>query len=258
MRKLRLAPTKTDKAYRMMPHTLFISDLHLSEDEAHITQLFLSFCRNTAPKAEALYILGDLFEYWAGDDDRDTAFHQNIIHAISLISREGTPVFILHGNRDFLLDQAFAEACHATILPDPAMINLYGTPTLLTHGDALCTDDIAYQAFRKQVRDSDWRNNFLALPLSQRKAQIEHMRKMSEAQKQTKAVDIMDVNLAAVGELFRSQQYPVLIHGHTHRQKHHLHRVDGKSCERWVLGDWHKTGNALRCDAKGCSFTVIT
>lgn len=241
-----------------MPHTLFISDLHLSEDQPHITQLFLNFTCNTAPQADALYILGDLFEYWAGDDDRNTPFHQNIISAIHEVSQHGTPVFIMHGNRDFLMDELLAQDCKATILPDPTLIDLYGIPTLLTHGDALCTDDIEYQAFRKQVREPVWRNNFLSQPLAQRKATIEQLRKMSEEQKQTKAMDIMDVNQEAVAELFRSHHYPRMIHGHTHRQKHHLHRVDGKSCERWVLGDWHTTGNALRCDASGCSFQTIT
>jgi UDP-2,3-diacylglucosamine hydrolase len=240
-----------------MPHTLFISDLHLSEEEPHITQLFLDFTRDIAAAAEALYILGDLFEYWAGDDDRDTPFHRQIISAMREVSRRGTPLFIMHGNRDFLMDQQLAQACNATLLPDPTLVDLYGTPTLLTHGDALCTDDLAYQAFRQQVRQPAWRNHFLAQPLAQRKAQIEQLRKMSEEQKQSKAMEIMDVNLASVAELFRSHHYPRLIHGHTHRQKHHLHEVDGKTCERWVLGDWHKTGNALRCDKAGCSFQAI-
>jgi len=163
----------------------------------------------------------------------------------------------MHGNRDFLMDQQLAQDCQAIILPDPSIINLYGTPTLLTHGDAMCTDDKQYQAFRQQVRQPSWRNNFLTQPLAQRKATIEQLLKMSEAQKQTKAMDIMDVNLDAVAELFRSNHYPRMIHGHTHRQKQHHHDVDGKMCERWVLGDWHKTGNALRCDATGCRFEKI-
>lgn len=240
-----------------MPHTLFISDLHLSEEQPHITQLFLSFMRDVAPTAETLYILGDLFEYWAGDDDRHTAFHQSIIQAMSQLKQQGTAIFIMHGNRDFLMDEQLAKDCHASLLQDPSVIDLYGTPTLLTHGDALCTDDVAYQAFRKQVRASTWRNNFLAQPLQQRKAQIEQLRKMSEEQKQTKAMDIMDVNLDSVAELFREHQYPRMIHGHTHRQKHHLHEVDGKTCERWVLGDWHTTGNALKCDVTACHFQSI-
>ena len=241
-----------------MPHTLFISDLHLSEDQPHISRLFVNFAHNTATEAEALYILGDLFEYWAGDDDRNTPFHQEIIRAIRGVSQQGTPVFIMHGNRDFLMDKQFAQDCMATLLPDPTRIDLYGTPTLLTHGDALCTDDVQYQAFRKQVRAPEWRNNFLALPLAQRKAQIEQLRKMSEESKQTKAMDIMDVNLSAVADLFRTNHYPRLIHGHTHRQKHHQHEVNGKACDRWVMGDWHQTGNALKCDATDCSFQTVT
>lgn len=240
-----------------MPHTLFISDLHLSEEQTHITQLFLNFAGSLAPQADALYILGDLFEYWAGDDDRNTPFHLQIINALREVSRQGTALFIMHGNRDFLMDVQLAQDCNATLLADPTLINLYGAPTLLTHGDMLCTDDREYQAFRKQVRDPAWRNNFLAQPLAQRKAQIEQLRKMSEAQKQIKATDIMDVNPGAVAELFRSYHYSRIIHGHTHRQKHHLHEVDGNNCERWVLGDWHQTGNALRCDAAGCSFKTI-
>jgi len=240
-----------------MSHTLFISDIHLSESEPHLTRLFLNFMLHTAPGAEALYILGDLFEYWAGDDDRDTPFHQQIISAISKLSNTGTPVFIMHGNRDFLMDEQLAQACRATILQDPTLLNLYGTPTLLTHGDALCTNDAAYQEFRQQVRHPSWRENFLAQPLLQRKAQIEQLRKMSEDQKQIKSTEIMDVSQAAVADLFRAHHYPRLIHGHTHRQKHHQHEVDGKICDRWVLGDWHQTGNTLRCDAAGCHFQTI-
>lgn len=241
-----------------MPHTLFISDLHLCASQPLTTQLFVQLTRDIAPKADALYILGDLFEYWAGDDDLNAPFHQQVIAAIRALSKNGTPVYIMHGNRDFLMDEQLAQACHATLLQDPALLDLYGTPTLLTHGDALCTDDREYQAFRQQVRQPAWRNNFLAQPLTQRKAQIEQLRKMSEDQKQTKSMEIMDVNLAAVAELFRVHHYPRLIHGHTHRQKHHLHEVDGKTCDRWVLGDWHATGNALRCDAEGCAWETIS
>jgi UDP-2,3-diacylglucosamine hydrolase len=240
-----------------MPHTLFISDLHLSESESQITRLFLKFTRTIAPDTDSLYILGDLFEYWAGDDDLGTPFHQQILGAIREVSEQGTAVFIMHGNRDFLMDAELALACKANILPDASLIDLYGTPTLLSHGDALCTDDVQYQAFRKQVRESAWRAHFLSQPLVQRKAQIEQLRKMSEDQKQNKSMEIMDVNLDAVAELFRAYHYPRIIHGHTHRQKHHQHEVDGRSCHRWVLGDWHATGNALRCDAGGCQFEVI-
>jgi UDP-2,3-diacylglucosamine hydrolase len=240
-----------------MPHTLFISDLHLSEDQPHTTQVFLNFARTTAPKADALYILGDLFEYWAGDDDRNTPFHQKIIHALRGISQQSTPVYIMHGNRDFLMDTQLAQDSHAALLADPTLIDLYGTPTLLTHGDALCTGDVPYQEFRRQVRHPSWRNNFLAQPLAERKNQIEALRTMSENQKQAKAMDIMDVNPVAVADLFRSYHYPRMIHGHTHRRKHHLHEVDGKTCDRWVLGDWHETGNALWCEPGECKFYTI-
>jgi len=240
-----------------MPHSLFISDLHLCASQPHITRLFIRFARDIAPAADALYILGDLFEYWAGDDDMDEPLHQQIITALRELSQNDTRVFIMHGNRDFLMDEQLARACHATLLQDPTLIDLYGTPTLLTHGDALCTDDTGYQEFRKQVRQPAWRDSFLAQALSHRKAQIEQLRKMSEDQKQTKSLAIMDVNQTAVAGLFRAYHYPRLIHGHTHRQNHHVHRVDGKSCDRWVLGDWHETGNALRCDASGCNMLTV-
>lgn len=236
-----------------MPYTLFISDLHLSESEPHITRLFLNFTRDSIARADALYILGDLFEYWAGDDDLNTPFHRQITDALHALSSHGTQIFIMHGNRDFLMDQQLAQACRASLLPDPTLLDLYGTPTLLTHGDALCSDDTQYQTFRKKVRDPAWRSNFLAQPLLQRKAQIEEIRSISKSEKQSKSMDIMDVNQDAVAELLRSHNYPRLIHGHTHRPALHQHIVDGISCERWVLGDWHATGDALRCDAAGCS-----
>jgi UDP-2,3-diacylglucosamine hydrolase len=235
-------------------HTLFISDLHLSAKQPHITQVFLHFMRHTAPQAEALYILGDLFEYWAGDDDLDDPFHQQIIQALSAMAETGTRVCIMHGNRDFLMAEELAAACRATLLRDPVLIDLYGAPTLLSHGDALCTDDVAYQTFRRQVRDTTWQQQFLAQPLAQRKAQIEELRMRSESEKQTKDGNIMDVNAHAVADLLRAHHYPRLIHGHTHHLAHHLHHVDGHTCERWVLGDWGETGNALQCDTQGCRF----
>lgn len=235
-----------------MPHTLLISDLHLCDEQPHITQLFLNFTRDTAPKADALYILGDLFEYWAGDDDLDTPLHRKITAALHALASGGTPVFIMHGNRDFLMDARLAQACHATLLADPALLDLYGTPTLLSHGDALCTDDVQYQKFRRQVRDPQWRAAFLAQPLARRKAQIEEIRNISMSEKQSKSSEIMDVNEEAVARLLRSHRYPRLIHGHTHRPALHQHTVDGIACERWVLGDWHVTGDALLCDAHGC------
>jgi UDP-2,3-diacylglucosamine hydrolase len=145
-----------------------------------------------------------------------------------------------------------AQACKATLLDDPAQLDLYGTPTLLSHGDTLCTDDIEYQNFRTQVRDETFQKNFLAQPLAARKAHIEQLRQRSTLAKQHKDSVIMDVNDDAVTALLRTYHYPRLIHGHTHRPNRHEHNVDGRNCERWVLGDWYQQGSALRCDAQGC------
>lgn len=238
-------------------HSLFISDLHLSEQEPLCVALFLKFAALRAREAEALYILGDLFEYWAGDDDMDAPFNRKIVDALHELTNGGCRVYLMPGNRDLLMGKALMEATGATLLPDPALIDLYGMPTLLSHGDILCTDDIAYQDWRKVVNQPTWRSLFLTLPLSERKMQIKALRARSEKEKQAKRREIMDVNLNAVAELLRQHDYPRLIHGHTHRRGFALHNVDGKACERWVLGEWHSTGIALKCDAQGCSWEDI-
>lgn len=240
-----------------MPYSLFISDLHLCANRPDTTRLFHHFVQRSAPHAEALYILGDLFEYWAGDDDLDTPLHLEITGALRALSKQGTRIFIMHGNRDFLMDSELAEACDATLLADPTLLDLYGTPTLLTHGDALCTDDTDYQNFRLLVRESSWQKQFLAMPLAQRKTQIEQLREKSTLEKQHKSMSIMDVNLQAVHDLLLAHHYPRLIHGHTHRPAHHLHHLDEHSCDRWVLGDWDKHANALHCDASGVKWEEI-
>lgn len=238
-------------------HSLFISDLHLCTNSPHTTRLFHHFIRHSAPHAEALYILGDLFEYWAGDDDLASPFHIEITAALHALAGHGTRIYIMHGNRDLLMGKALAGACNAILLADPTLLDLYGTPTLLSHGDALCTDDTAYQDFRLQVRNTTWQQQFLSLPLAQRKAQIEKLREQSKIEKGQKAMSIMDVNLQAVHQLLHAHNYPRIIHGHTHRPAHHLHRLDGHTCDRWVLGDWDKHANALRCDASGVSWETI-
>jgi UDP-2,3-diacylglucosamine hydrolase len=240
-----------------MSHSLFISDLHLSLDHPRSTELFQHFATNVAPKAEALFILGDLFEYWAGDDDLDDPFHRRITGTLRELNVHGTRIFIMHGNRDFLMGKELGAACNATLLDDPSMIDLYGTPTLLTHGDTLCTDDTEYQRFRELVRNDAWQTQFLSQPLTQRKAQIEQLRKQSESQKRSKEMALMDVNLDAVHALLRQNNYPRLIHGHTHRPAKHLHHVDGHTCKRWVLGDWDNLANALRCDRSGIRLESI-
>ena len=241
-----------------MSHSLFISDLHLSTDHPRSAELFLRFAADVAPGAEALYILGDLFEYWAGDDDLGDSFHQRICDSLRGLDAQGTRIYIMHGNRDFLMDEELGSACNATLLDDPTLLDLYGTPTLLTHGDMLCTDDAEYQQFRALVRNSNWQGKFLAQPLAQRKALIEQMRTQSRNEKQVKAMDIMDVNSDAVDALLRRHHYPRLIHGHTHRPAKHLHQPDGHTCERWVLGDWDDgRASILRCDAEGIRQIVL-
>ena len=234
-----------------MPHTLFISDLHLQATQRRITALFLEFLQQQAPQAEALYILGDLFEYWAGDDDIDQSFHQKICNAIRELSETGTAVFIMRGNRDFLMGQALEKACGAILLSDPTLINLYGQPTLLTHGDTLCTDDVDYQNFRKMVRDHSWQTRFLAQPLVDRKLQIEALRTKSNQEKKGKDSRIMDVNTNAVCALLREKNYPIIIHGHTHRPAHHLLHLDDVTCHRWVLSDWDQQVRFLRASSSG-------
>ncbi len=240
-----------------MPHTLFISDLHLSAKHPRCAQAFMHFMQQTAPDAESLYILGDLVEYWAGDDDLGDPFHQQIIHAMRALAENGTQLFIMHGNRDLLMGRALEQASGATLLSDPTLIDLYGKSTLLSHGDMLCTDDVAYQAYRTQVHDTGWQQLFLAQPLVQRKTQIEQLRSHSESEKHSKSLEIMDVNAQAVMELLREYGYPRLIHGHTHRAGRILHHLDGHTCERWELGDWENKANALCCDSSGARWLDI-
>jgi UDP-2,3-diacylglucosamine hydrolase len=231
----------------------FISDLHLCASRPDINQVFFDFLRGTAREAESLYILGDLFEYWAGDDDLSDPFNDSVARALAEFARSGPALRFMHGNRDFLLDGEFAKACGGRLIDDPHSVNLFGAPTLLMHGDTMCTDDIDYQRFRAQVRAPAWQKGFLDLPLEQRKRQIEAVRQTSESEKTRKAPEIMDVNQSAVEAVLRQHAYPRLIHGHTHRPARHVHRVDGRTCERWVLADWYRSGSYLRCDERGCA-----
>lgn len=240
-----------------MPHSLFISDLHLGAGQPHSMAAFRRFAAESAPQAEALYILGDLFDYWAGDDDLEDAFHAQVIAALHSLADSGVRIYLMRGNRDLLMGEALANACHATLLDDPALIDLYGTPTLLSHGDTLCTHDAEYQRYRAQVHDADFQRQFLAKPLAERKAYIAQLRERSIAEKQSKDSAIMDVDNNAVAALLREYGYPRLIHGHTHRLGHHVHVVDGHTCERWVLGDWHQQGSVLRCDSSGMKWETI-
>ncbi len=213
---------------------LFISDLHLQALYPRTCSAFFAFLRERAMAAERLYLLGDIFEYWAGDDDLASLFHQDIVNAIRAVSDSGVQVFWMAGNRDFLVGEAFAEAAGLTLLAEPHVIELAGQRVALVHGDAECTDDLKYMAFRAQVRDPAWQAQFLALPLAQRKSIIDGMREGSKAAHTTKSYELMDVAPAAVAALHARTGADILIHGHTHRPA--LHQHDGK--RRYVLPDW--------------------
>lgn len=231
---------------------LFISDLHLDRQRPDSVALFQRFMREIAPTSGALYILGDFFEAWLGDDDLADAFHGEIVAALRALSDGGVPVFFLHGNRDFLAGADFARAAGLSLLPDPVRIDLFGTPTLLSHGDIFCTDDATYQAFRTQVRDPAWQAAFLAKPLQERHALALALRERSEQAKADKKPEIMDVNTAAVARSALDMDVRRIIHGHTHRPARHEFHVADRIVERWVLPDWYETGGYLRCGAEGC------
>lgn len=233
---------------------LLIADIHLCPTRPAITEAFLGFLSEQAGEAETLYILGDLFEYWAGDDDLADPFNQTICSALSALGRRGTRVAVMHGNRDFLLGEAFARASGSTLLADPNQVSLGGVPTLLSHGDALCTDDEAYQTFRQEIRSPDWKTRFLLRPLAERKAMIEALRRQSEVAKQEKSAEIMDANETAVLESMRSAGCQRIIHGHTHRPGAHHFDLEGKPAERWVVPDWRDRAVWLRHDGAKLSF----
>lgn len=220
---------------------LLVSDLHLHPGRPDLLEAWGAFLLGPVSRASALYVLGDLFDAWAGDDDLGDPFSAQVVEPLARCAVAGLRVRIMHGNRDFLLGSAFAARAGAIIAADPSFLDAPGRPTtrtLLSHGDALCTDDSDYQSFRATVRTRDWQSAFLGRPLSSRKAEIAHMRSRSEDEKRRKASAIMDVNELAVAALLRAHGYPRLIHGHTHRPGVHAHEVDGRRCERWVLPDW--------------------
>jgi len=232
--------------------TLFISDLHLCAGRPQSNRSFFGFLEHEARGAQALYILGDLFEYWVGDDDLADPFNATVVAALSQLAGSGVPTYLMHGNRDFVIGEAFARASRVTLLPDPAVLSLYGQKTLLMHGDTLCTLDSDYQAFRREARSESWISKLMRQPLAQRKAAIEALRRKSEQEKRIKPAEIMDVSPAEVEATLRHHGYPRLIHGHTHRPARHLHMVDGHVCERWVLADWYQGASYLTCDESGC------
>lgn len=226
--------------------TLFISDLHLCTERPAITELFLNFLKTEARQARALYILGDLFEYWIGDDAIEVDGYTPIVAGLRGLSTSGVPIYVMHGNRDFVMGEGFERASGSTLLPDPTLIDLYGVPTLLMHGDSLCTRDTEYMAFRKMTRDPQWLRATLAKPLAERQALARHIRETSKKSTAAKTMEIMDVTPSEVESVMREHGVHRLIHGHTHRPAQHAFTLDGVQACRTVLGDWYEQGSVLR------------
>ncbi|MER1974524.1 UDP-2,3-diacylglucosamine diphosphatase [Pseudocitrobacter faecalis] len=229
--------------------TLFIADLHLQTEEPAITAGFLRFLAGEARHADALYILGDLFEAWIGDDDPNP-LHQHIARAIKALVDSGVPCYFIHGNRDFLLGKRFARESGITLLPEEQRLELYGRPLLILHGDTLCTDDAGYQAFRAKVHTPWIQKLFLMLPLFIRQKIAARMRADSKAANSHKSMEIMDVNPQAVVDVMEKHHVQWLIHGHTHRPDVHTFTANGEPAYRVVLGAWHTEGSMVKVSEK--------
>ena len=243
--------------------TLFVSDLHLDPARPEITALFLRFLQREAASADALYILGDLFEAWVGDDDPSST-GQQVADGLRRLADAGVPVYFVHGNRDFLVGQDYAGRAGMRILPDPAVVSLYGEPVLVMHGDLLCTDDHAYQAFRAQTRDPHWQAMFLAQPLAARQAFAAQARQASMSRQQD-MIDgdrasfeaVTDVNPQAVEATLARFGVATLVHGHTHRPAMHAVRIGDREGRRIVLGDWYEQGSVLRVSPGHCDLQAL-
>ncbi|MEQ1518180.1 MAG: UDP-2,3-diacylglucosamine diphosphatase [Usitatibacteraceae bacterium] len=229
-----------------MRPVFFVSDIHLCVERPRITRMFKRFIAEIAPNAGAVYILGDLFEYWLGDDQLDAdALAREIAESLHRLASSGTRLYFMHGNRDFLLAGRFASEASLTILSDPTVIQLGHEQVILMHGDTLCTDDAAYQAFRRQVRSAAWQQGILAKPYAERVELARSIRSQSDIEKSMKPEAIMDVNADAVAAVFKESVATVLVHGHTHRPARHVHLAGNCADVRWVLQDWHDIGGYL-------------
>ena len=231
----------------------FVSDLHLRPEREDIAERFTRFLIDTAQrKVAALFILGDLFEYWIGDDDLADAFNNRICWLLRGLRDHGTQLYFISGNRDFLLGQTFAETAGMQLLADTVKVGVGDTAILLLHGDTLCTDDLPYQQFRSMVRAPQWQSQFLARPLTERRAEVASLRQRSAAAMQDKTAAIMDANPASVHEAFEKAGCRFMIHGHTHRPGVEKVELADGSAERWVLSDWETgRGDALEIDESG-------
>ncbi len=224
--------------------TLFLSDVHLSTKRPEIVDAFEHFLDDQARRADAVYMLGDIFDEWLGDDD-DRAPHPRITEALARLSESGVPVWIMHGNHDFLLGSAFEQSSRCRLIPDPSVVELDGARILLMHGDILCTRDTDYQDFRKMTRDPDVQREFLSLPLGARIERVAALRGQSREAMRLKPEDIMDVTPEAVVNAMRQHDVRHFIHGHTHRPAVHDLEVAGESAVRIVLGDWYDQDSVL-------------
>ena len=223
---------------------IFVSDVHLDANAPDASEQFFAFLRTQAANAEALYILGDLFEVWVGDDDPEPG-KRRVVESLRKLTQSGVACFVIHGNRDFLLGRKFCDEAGVRLLQDPIVIELDGERVLVTHGDALCTDDHSYQELRSSVRTTDWQKKFLALPFAVRDGFANQARKGSKAHTARVAPKIQDVNAAAVETAFRAARVRRMIHGHTHRPSVHDTVVDGEAAQRIVLGAWYEEGSYL-------------
>lgn len=230
--------------------TLFVSDLHLEAERPDIGNQFVEFLKTEAMEADDLYILGDLFEAWVGDDDPNTHYAK-IKMAIRKVVDKGIPVYFMHGNRDFMVGRQFANETGVTILNDPHPVTMYGQKALLSHGDALCTDDTQYQRVRKMTRDPDWQATMLAKPLKERLRIAEEARLQSLEQTLNLNMKIMDVNQDEVKRVISKHGVDILLHGHTHRPDIHTVDLGNRKAKRIVLGDWHIQGSVLRWNLQG-------
>jgi UDP-2,3-diacylglucosamine hydrolase len=236
---------------------LFISDLHLDDARPRIVRDFEHFCAGEARRADALYVLGDLFEAYIGDDD-DAALNARVATALHGVADASVPVHFIVGNRDFLLGGDYARRCGMDLLDDGSVVDLHGTPTLILHGDVLCTDDAANLAFRGQVRDPAWQAAFLARPLAERRAFAAQARDASRAHTSHADMAIMDVNQAAVEAAMQDAGVTRMIHGHTHRPAIHDFALDGQPAQRIVLGDWYEQGSVLRVERGTVALTGLS
>lgn len=236
--------------------TLFVSDIHLDPARPAHVRGFLDFLSGEAARADALYILGDLFEAWIGDDD-ESELADAVAQALAALGARGVPCRFMHGNRDFLLGESYAGRAGLELLPQSQVVDLHGVPTLLLHGDTLCTGDLPYQRFREEVRDPEWQRRFLQQPLAERRAFANAARRESERHTAGAPMQIMDVAQDEVERVLRAAGVDRMIHGHTHRAGKHAFALDGRYAERVVTGDWYDRGSVLRASASGLELASL-